>query len=137
MKLRPHHLLCTQSYEGMGYSEGFVAHMDAVTTRLREEKNLEIELVLSTDDICSHCPKMRAPGLCEENDTVLVCDHKVLAAFGLGEGVYQYAALVQAIRAEMTPAILEDICGECSWYPVSACRERLLGGDGAETANNK
>ncbi len=33
MILRPHHLLCTQSYEGRGYSAEFIKNMD---------KNIEI-----------------------------------------------------------------------------------------------
>jgi len=34
IKLRPHHLLCTKGYGGMGYSEGFVENMTAITTHL-------------------------------------------------------------------------------------------------------
>ncbi len=33
--LRPHHLLCTLSYSGHGYSAEFTARMDALVARLR------------------------------------------------------------------------------------------------------
>ena len=89
MRLRPHHLLCTQGYSGKGYSPEFVKNMDAVVRRLRTEQKTPIELVFSTDDLCSCCPDM------------LACD--------------------------ITPEILEDICGGCSWYPVSACRKNITG----------
>ena len=29
--------------------------------------------------------------------------------------------------AEMTPAMLEDICRGCAWYPVSACKKNICG----------
>ena len=35
--------------------------------------------------------------------------------------------LIRQIDAQMTPEMLEDICGNCSWYPVSACRKNILG----------
>ena len=34
IKLRPHHLLCTQGYSGKGYSEEFVEHMNEVVAML-------------------------------------------------------------------------------------------------------
>ena len=34
MKLRPHHLMCTQSYAGKGYDEDFVKVMDKITYEL-------------------------------------------------------------------------------------------------------
>lgn len=127
MRLRPHHLLCCQGYEGMGYSEDFVANMDDVTRRLRDETEQEVELVLFTDDTCAHCPKMLAPGVCEDDDTVLDYDRKVMEAFGLEGGHHRYADLMRDIRNKVTPVVFEGICGECAWYPVSACREQILG----------
>lgn len=35
IKLRPHHLLCTQGYSGNGYSDNFVKNMDYITEMLR------------------------------------------------------------------------------------------------------
>ena len=49
IKLRPHHLLCTQGYSGKGYSEEFVEHMNEVVAMLRREEPTLIDLTFSTD----------------------------------------------------------------------------------------
>lgn len=70
MKLRPHHLMCTQGYSGKGYSQNFVDNMDYVTNILRNDKNTLIDLVFSTDDICNSCPNMLGVDLCNTNNKV-------------------------------------------------------------------
>ena len=47
--------------------------------------------------------------------------------FDLHEGEYVYQDLIRAIDAQMTPAMLEDICRGCAWYPVSACKKNICG----------
>lgn len=127
MKMRPHHLLCTQCYSGKGYSSDFIVRMDEVTAQLRSDDNTTIELVCSTDDICTACPKKLGEDLCAENATTKEYDRKVLAWFGLQAGTqYCYQQVTEEIRQKMTPEILQDICGACSWLPISACRRVLL-----------
>ncbi|MCI9441965.1 MAG: DUF1284 domain-containing protein [Ruminococcus sp.] len=127
MDLRPHHLLCTQGYSGKGYSEDFVENMDRLTERLRGEEPITVRLKFSTDDLCMSCPHMLGTDLCRTNEKVKQFDRKVVEYFHLEEKEYIYQELVQKIRQEMTPKMLEDICDGCSWYPVSACREIILG----------
>jgi hypothetical protein len=81
MKLRPHHLLCTQGYSGKGYNEGFVENMTAITNYLRSDESVSVEIVLSTDDIFSKCPKMLGVDFCEDNDKIKRFDKKVLMLF--------------------------------------------------------
>ncbi len=123
MELRPHHLLCTQSYRGKGYSEAFVRNMDCVTGYLRSEKSAVIKLVCSTDSLCACCPHKKGENLCDENEKVTGYDQKVLRYFGLTEKEYIYQELAQEIREKMTPEMLDDICGGCEW--LSICREIL------------
>ena len=121
MKLRPHHLLCTQGYSGKGYSDHFVDHMTAVTQYLRNDAYATIALVFSTDDICGHCPKMLGTGRCRDDYKVLRYDRKMIEYFGLEEKAYDYKALTAEINAKMTPEMMDDICGDCCWYPICAC----------------
>ncbi|WRS27259.1 DUF1284 domain-containing protein [Oscillospiraceae bacterium MB08-C2-2] len=126
MKLRPHHLLCTQGYSGRGYSEEFVANMNRVTDRLRNHRGTEIKLTFSTDDICSACPHKLGEGLCRYQEKVLRYDSKVTSHFALQEKTYTYDALIEEIRSRITGTVMDDICADCAWYPVSACRKNLL-----------
>ena len=127
MKLRPHHLLCTQGYSGKGYSDEFVENMTAITNLLRSGEDVPIELVFSTDDICAKCPSMLGIDLCEDNEKVNRLDKKVVDYFDLKEKNYIYQEVIREINAKMTAQMMDDICSECSWYPVSACKKRIIG----------
>ncbi|MCL2753945.1 MAG: DUF1284 domain-containing protein [Defluviitaleaceae bacterium] len=129
MKLRPHHLLCTQGYEGKGYNSGFVDNMTAIVTHLRNDASAAIEIVFSTDDICVKCPHMLGIDLCKSNDKVKRLDGKVAAHFGIEEKSYIYQDITREINTKMTSATMNDICGECEWYPTSACKGNILGID--------
>ena len=126
MKLRPHHLLCTQGYQGRGYNDEFVANMTAITTRLRADNPVEVEITASTDDICAKCPRMQDTDQCVTNEKVKRLDSKVMEYFGVEEKTYVYQDIIQKIAEKMTPDILEDICGKCEWYPISRCKKVLL-----------
>jgi len=126
MKLRPHHLLCTQGYSGKGYDSAFIENMTAITTHLRSDANAAIEIVFSTDDICKKCPRMLGVNLCESNAKVKLLDEKVVAYFGIEEKSYIYQDIIREINAKMTSAIMDDICGNCEWYPISACKRNIL-----------
>lgn len=51
IKLRPHHLLCTQGYSGKGYSKEFVENMTGIVELIKKE-NAQVQLIFSEDDIC-------------------------------------------------------------------------------------
>lgn len=97
MRLRPHHLLCTQGYSGKGYSEGFVAHMDQGVEKLRGNKPVEIELVFDTDVLCTACPHKLGENLCDTNEKVKGFDHKLVSYFNLKEGKYIYQDLIKRL----------------------------------------
>lgn len=129
MKLRPHHLLCTQGYSGRGYNEDFVENMTAITTYLRSNDNAVVEIVFTTDDICSKCPRMIDDDLCDSNEKVKRFDIKVVSYFGIEEKCYVYQDIIREINDKMTSEMMDDICSNCEWYPVSACRRNILGAD--------
>lgn len=127
MRLRPHHLLCTQSYSGKGYDAAFVENMNLLVARLRTEEPVSVEITFSADDLCSSCPNMSDKALCKDNKKVTSYDKKVTEYFHIEEKTYIYQDIAREIRKKMTPEILEDICGDCEWYPISACRKVLCG----------
>ena len=56
LHLRPHHLLCLQTFVGRGYSKEFVEHMTIVKRQLSTDPCTPIILVNGADDLCAHCP---------------------------------------------------------------------------------
>jgi hypothetical protein len=124
MKLRPHHLLCTQGYSGKGYSTDFVENMTAITTHLRGNASATVEITFCADDICKKCPRFIEGYFCAN---AKLMDKKVADYFGIEEKTYVYQEIIREINGKMTSAIMDDICGKCEWYPVSSCRKRILG----------
>ncbi|MCR4690773.1 MAG: DUF1284 domain-containing protein [Lachnospiraceae bacterium] len=129
MKLRPHHLLCTQGYSGKGYSDDFVVTMDKVTEKLRNDRNAQVEIVFSTDNLCKNCPSKVAEGICESDEKVIRFDNGVIKALDLKEGVYSYQELIARLDQYLISGDederLQEICGDCEWYPVSACWKNI------------
>ena len=124
IKLRPHHLLCTQGYSGKGYSKEFVNNMDLVVNSIKQEK-AKIELVFSKDDICTKCPNLLKNSYCQ-SDNVSIIDNKVVKYFNLKEQVYVYEDIVNYIKDNMSEDIMNDICGTCEWYSISNCKKRMV-----------
>jgi len=126
MKLRPHHLLCTQGYSGKGYDEDFVQNMTAITNYLRNDENAVVDIVFSTDDICAKCPRMLGIDLCKDNAKVKLLDKKVKDYFCIEETQYVYKDIVSKINSQMTNAMMDNVCSDCAWYPVSACKKNIV-----------
>lgn len=125
IKLRPHHLLCTQGYSGKGYSDGFVSNMDKVVDTLRNVPGTKIELVFNTDDLCIDCPNKLGENLCKTQDKVESFDSKTVRYFNLEEKEYVYDEIVDYIDSNITEEILDDICEGCGWYPISSCKKNI------------
>lgn len=123
--LRPHHLLCTQSYEGMGYSDAFTANMDHITELLRSGTEAAVRLVFSADILCGCCPHMLGNDMCDSQGNVSLIDKRITEEFGLEEGIYNYSELTAMIDSRMTEELLRYICCGCEWLECSACIERI------------
>lgn len=119
--LRPHHLLCTQSYEGRGYSPEFVANMNRITGKLRTDSDMQIRLTCGTDHLCMACPNKIAEDICSTDEHVRLLDQRVIDTFQLEEITYNYQALIRKMRVGATPEIIKKICGDCSWYLNDSC----------------
>ena len=103
--------------------------MTAITTYLRNNDNAVVEIVFTTDDICSKCPRMIDDDLCDNNKKVKRFDNKVVSYFDIEEKCYIYQNIIREINDKMTSEMMDDICSDCEWYPVSACRRNILGAD--------
>lgn len=131
VRLRGHHLLCLFGYQGMGYSEEFIAGMSAVVRRLRQP-DTRVEIVAGPDDICAACPK-RENERCRRS-TEHARDNAVLAAVKLPIGHIDNAAVLFAtVAACITPERQAILCDGCSWQALGLCAEGLRQGVIART----
>ncbi len=118
--LRPHHGLCLVFFEGKGYSETFVEHMQEVRDILSPGSARSVRLTLGVDEICAACPH-NINGICEHNERALRYDRGVLALCGLGEGVIDFAGFEELITKRiLIPGLQRHICGGCRWINICA-----------------
>ena len=114
LKIRAHHLLCTENFVGEGYSDDFSKNMAKVIGQLKE--NPKVKLLADLDDICGPCPENLGTR-CENDDLVKSYDKKVLEVLNLSEGEIYSWADIRKLACDIIFAKnrREEICGECQW----------------------
>ena len=112
MRLRPHHILCVQGFQGYGYNKEFIANMRNIVDRIKTLPNLEIELAKECDDICDPCP-FRNGEVCSKTD-VKGMDSEVLKEFGLDAG--KTVPIKKLLNKKLNS--LDKVCGKCESQAV-------------------
>ena len=115
--IRAHHGMCVYFFLGKGYSGEFVENMTTMKAIL--EKNPEIRLLDSPDDICAACPN-RLTETCAEKASRY--DREVLRRCGLsvGDTMPYLVFSKKVIETILRPGNRREICGDCQWS--SLCR---------------
>ena len=123
--LRPHHLLCLQTFVGHGYSPEFTAHMTIVQKQLTTDPLTPITLVNCPDDLCGHCPNC-VDGSCTSPKPALF-DHLVGQKLNTTEDTENAAPkhtdasdsplTLHGIPSilHMSEQLLAECCPDCEW----------------------
>lgn len=119
MKIRAHHLLCLQGFQGHGYSEEFNINMGKIVKSLNSNPKQEIEIIAGFDVICSCCPHNKKEK-CKNlifNWMIEKTDAKILKKIGLDAGIFVQAdgAFNLVNKKFKTFDEAKKICGNCSW----------------------
>ena len=115
--IRAHHGMCLYFFQGKGYSGEFVENMGKMKAIL--EKNPEISLMDSPDDICAACPNRLTENCAEKASRY---DREVLQRCGLsvGERLPYREFSRKVTETILRPGVRAEICGDCQWS--SLCR---------------
>ena len=106
-KIRAHHLLCIQGFQGLGYSAGFVENLQKIINHIQEyPKQTELILTDDLDDICQACPHS-GTAECEKDPQadaqIKAMDRAVLKKLDLDTGIKDsYEHLVELSNAKLT-----------------------------------
>ena len=46
--------------------------------------------------------------------------------FNIKTGIYEYEEIINLIYNNINEDIIKDICGNCSWYKVTNCKDLIL-----------
>ena len=120
MKIRAHHFLCMQGFQGYGYSKNFSRNMAEIIEILQNFPEREIEIVAETDSICTCCP-YNIDGKCQEsqgsNNRIISMDLKVLKKLGIAPGsVFKAEEIFKIANNKLKTYIdVKYICGDCKW----------------------
>ena len=118
IKIRPHHGLCGEFFQGKGYSGEFVENMSAVLDLLNKNDPYVI-LTVGTDRICCRCPH-NTGDVCETAEKVTRYDNAVLKLCRAEHGdVLRWSDLRALVREKIiSPGLLEQVCGDCMWFDI-------------------
>lgn len=119
MKIRAHHLLCMQGFQGYGYSEEFSENMAEIIKKLDSHPEQRIEITMECDVICSCCPH-NIHEKCKNlifNWKIKRMDRNVLKKLGLESGIHYNAENIFSLVNERfkTYHDIHEICGNCNW----------------------
>ena len=120
MKIRAHHLLCMQGFQGYGYSEDFSKNMAEIIEALQNFPEHEIEIIAGNDSICTCCP-YNIDKKCQEsqgsNDKIVSMDLKVLEKLDITPGsIFKAEKIFKITNKKLKTYIdVKEICGNCSW----------------------
>lgn len=117
IKLRGHHLLCLQGFQGYGYDSDFIKNM----AEINEQRQKETALVLvqhSADDICKACPNLKNNQCIDEkhNEEIVKMDLEVLSKLDIDNEFKSTELFENISNIFNTKKSVENICFECKWH---------------------
>jgi uncharacterized protein len=117
IRIRAHHLLCMQGFQGYGYSSDFVANMRQIISFLKLNPYHYLEIVVNTDELCSQCP-YNVVGRCEKgsHDEINNIDRLVIENADLNlKHIYTVNEAFKTINENLNYHHIVSICSECKW----------------------
>ncbi len=125
LKIRAHHFLCLQGYQGYGYSDEYKLNLERILKLIQTMPDVEVEVIAQNDMICDYCPNKNQIGCKKDSGsikTIRSLDLKVLEKLNIMEGVIDKASnLMRKVNTQFKnfPDI-QAICDHCQW--TEKCR---------------
>jgi hypothetical protein len=114
IRIRAHHLLCIQGFQGYGYSTDFVIHMGIVVSFLKSNPNTNLQIVDNTDELCSRCPH-NVDGHCVKG-SVDEIDSLIIESANLDIiHIYTVRDAFNIINKTLGHDHVVNICKDCNW----------------------
>lgn len=115
IRIRAHHLLCLQGFQGYGYDQEFSMRMGEILRTLKSDPSPRIEIITDADEICSSCPKL-IENQCVDHLKIKKMDSDIIESVSLEENqVVTFKTAVKIIDKELRVEALESVCKGCVW----------------------
>jgi len=115
IRIRAHHLLCLQGFQGYGYDQEFTIWMGKIIQTLKSDPSTKIEIVNDADDICTNCPNL-IEKQCVDHLKINKMDANVIGAISLEENqILTIKTALQIINMELNSEAIKSVCEGCVW----------------------
>lgn len=118
IRIRAHHILCIQGFQGLGYSKEFTKNMTLITEKILNNHSFFIKIIIGADSICKHCPHL-SNGVCRMEmgslKFISSMDSLVLKKLNMEAGSVISSAQLKTLTGNLSPKIIKEICGDCGW----------------------
>jgi uncharacterized protein len=117
IRIRAHHLLCIQGFQGYGYTPEFVSHMKRLISFLKSDLKYKLQIVVGSDELCSHCPH-DVDGQCIKGyvDEINKVDRLVVEKANLDlKHIYTVFEAFNTVNKKLNYDQILEICLKCSW----------------------
>jgi len=115
IRIRAHHLLCIQGFQGYGYDHDFTMKMGEIIQILRSDPSPKIEIVSEADEICCICPNL-VEKQCVDHFKIKKMDSYILNNTSLYEKqVLTFKTALLIINQELSIESIGNVCDGCAW----------------------
>lgn len=120
LTLRPHHILCLQGFQGLGYDAAFTANLAHIHQKVYQSLETPVRIVAGIDAICKPCPhhhQNQCVKTHESQSEMQELDQKVLELLDLQLGHETTAQeIFKGANARLkSKNDVKNVCGLCSW----------------------
>jgi len=117
-KLRGHHLICLNFFQGEGYSKEFVDNLKSVLKKAKENLILVVE---EADDVCLFCPHLKE-GRCDykpqAEEEIKRLDELALKLLNVKKGELVNFNEISFLLPQILNIWKKEACSGCDWKKV-------------------
>jgi len=116
LRIRAHHFLCMQGFQGSGYNREFTDNMRRVIEEIKLAPGLKAEIISRCDEICSCCPH-NSGGICRKSPGAKDMDLNVMRHLDIEEGSkMKVKSIFNLVNAKLkSRSEVQSVCGLCEW----------------------
>lgn len=116
VRIRAHHLLCMQGFQGLGYNKEFTENLTRIIEKTITNSSSFIKVIIGADCICECCPH-NLKGTCdiESSNNIKNMDSTILEKLAIKDGLVYSSALLLSKTKNLSGGTVKELCGSCSW----------------------
>lgn len=120
IRIRAHHLLCMQGFQGYGYDDEFTRRMGEIIAFLESDPTQIIEITTEIDEICRVCPNLIGKQCVNDQDyKINKMDVYVIKNSNFGEKrTISFERALEIVSHDLKLKDINIICENCVWTDI-------------------